>query len=70
MGVEEYNFFSVFASNVEGWYINDGFGVLAKKSTSGFLLFADDKIDEEAFADLFGAKEGDDVEIGVVLVKG
>lgn len=70
MSVEEDDFFSVFASNIKGWYINDGFGVLAEKSTGRFFFFTDDEIDEEAFADLFRAKEGDDVEIGVVLIKG
>ena len=68
MGIEINNLFAVLTPHLKSRDIHMHFAVLAQQSTRPFLLLADEKIDEEAFADLFGAHEGDDAEIGVGLI--
>jgi hypothetical protein len=34
------------------------------------FFLADEEVDEKTFADLFLAQEGDDVEVGVVVIEG
>lgn len=70
MGVEEHYFLAVLAAHLEGGDVDDRLGVFTEQPAGRLLLFADDEVDEEAFADLLGAQEGHDVKIGVVLVEG
>ena len=68
VGIEENDFLPVFASDFKGRHVDVSLRGLAEKSTDGFLLLADDEIDQKTLPDLPGSKEGDNVEIVVVLV--
>lgn len=70
VGVEEQDLFPVLSLYLVGGHVYVWPGVLAEKPAGGLLLLADQKIHQEAFADLLGPDKGDDIKVGVAVVVG
>ena len=59
MHVKVNDFLSVFAPHFESWDAYVSLSIFTKQPVWPFLLLADQEVNEETFAYLFGADEGD-----------
>jgi hypothetical protein len=69
MGVEKYNFFSVFPFYLKSGHIDNRLAPLTEESTYRFFFFADDEVNKKAFSDLFRSNKCDNIKVRVRLIK-
>ena len=67
--VEEDYLLSILASDFVGGHVYEILAVFCKEATRRFFFLTDEEVNEEAFADLFGSNEGNDIEVGVGFVQ-